>query len=118
MFRKARRDLLDRELGGGDDGSHVVPVALILGPAQLQESGFLSRLHPRSSVLGEPEGRGLENRRYGGADDVLSVVGKIGMPAGREAREAAETVTLEGDLEHAGRWNSYGSVILVILTSA
>ncbi len=100
MLGKTVRDLLDGELRGCGNRSHAFEIALILRPPKLQLARLLADRHLGSDVLGQPQSRGLKNRRDRRANDVFSMDGKIRVPTRRNAAAPIAIVPSESYLEH------------------
>ena len=102
MLWETPGDLLNGELGGREDRSHALAIALILVPIEGQFARLLSCGDIGVGVLGQSEPRRLENCRNRGANDVGAMVGKVGVPARCQPAAPIAVVPVEGDLEHAG----------------
>ena len=98
MFRKSRGNLIDCKLRCRHDRPDALPAALFRGPADVEPAGLPNRRQLDAGVLCKTENRGLENRGDRGADDVLAILGEIGVAAGLQAARAAVTVTVKSDL--------------------
>ena len=83
--------------------------------AELQPSSIFPGLcvgcEGDAGVALQPEASGLKNRRNGSADDVLTVLGKVGVTAGGKRAKLTAAVAEKGNLEHVdcGAWRARGA---------
>jgi len=117
VLRETTGDLRDRELRGHDDRLNAFDVSTAVVKHHVELSFLLECGEVSPGVMLESQAGRLKNARNRGADDVLAVLGKIDVTVGRYPGEAIAFVAIKSDLEH-GATRRYGSVILVILTSA
>jgi hypothetical protein len=93
-------NLLDCELRRCDDGSDALEIALVCGPTELELTRLLTYGQVGTRVLAQSQACRLKNGRDCRADDVLAVVGKVGVAAGQETGATTAVVPVEGNLEH------------------
>jgi hypothetical protein len=98
--RKTARDLLYSKLGGGNDRDDAFAIPIFLRPTQLQLTLLLPYRQPATREAREAEPCRLQDRRNGGTDDILAVIGKISVAGGEKAGESAPLVAAESYLEH------------------
>lgn len=79
MFGEAASDLGDRCSGGCDDRARSLAIAIRIGDVQCKFAGLLVSLGFDRAVQLKPQTSGLQDRRDRCADDVLPVLGEIGV---------------------------------------
>lgn len=98
--RVLARDLLDCKFRGLYDRAKPFVPTFPRRPSDLQPTGFLLYDEGAMRDLRQAEARGLKHRRNRGADDIVAVVGKIGMAGGGKTGEPVLLVAIESHLKH------------------
>jgi hypothetical protein len=92
--------LLDREFGGRHDGADRRIVARGFGPFELEGAGLLMRPQRDVGVFLKAQPRRLQDGGCGGTDDILAMIGGIGMAMRMNTGQPMSAVPVEGYLEH------------------
>jgi len=100
VLRIAPGDLVDRHFRSGHDGAHALEFRVGCAPAQFHLPRALYGCGGDAGVALQPETSGLKNRRNGRADDVLTVLGKVGVTACGKRAKLTAAVAEKGNLEH------------------